>query len=378
VAVDGDKVYLGGSFRTAGGEIRGRVVQYDLTAQRWRSFGFNVSGPVHAFAVHGNEIYVAGTFEPGVGGAISTIVKWDGQHWSVMEAGIDGNIFAMTAVGDELYVGGNFRRIAGVRYDNIASYHLVTKQWSRLGEGLRNFDSTDYAFVNAIAANGSDLYVGGNFERVGGKTGGDSIAYLARWDGSAWHQVGAGIDGPSRSSVNAIIVHDGDLYVGGWFDRAGGEVANRIARWDGSRWWSLGSGADDVIYALAGVGKGIYAGGRFITTGQKPAFYFGRWNIPTLSVDAAPDNSAGAALAQNTPNPFSGATTISFTLARSGYTDLKIFDAHGIEVGTLFSGYLPAGPHDLRWKSDGVPSGVYYYRLRQGGEVMTRKLVVAR
>ena len=54
--------------------------------------------------------------------------------------------------------------------------------------------------------------------------------HIARWDGTAWHPLGSGMNG----FVDALAFGpDGSLYAGGKFTTAGGVTANGIARWDG-------------------------------------------------------------------------------------------------------------------------------------------------
>ena len=56
---------------------------------------------------------------------------------------------------------------------------------------------------------------------------------LARWDGTTWHALGAGLNG----TVRAIAVSGADVYAGGYFDGTGDYTDTRgILRWDGATW----------------------------------------------------------------------------------------------------------------------------------------------
>ncbi len=88
-------------------------------------------------------------------------------------------------------------------------------------------------------------------------------------------------------------------------------------------------------------------------------------------------------LRQNVPNPFNPKTTITFDLPLSGDVRLEIFNAVGQRVQTLWRGYLPGGTHEFQWQGmtdqgKDAPSGTYFYSLRSGGEVRTRRLVLIR
>jgi hypothetical protein len=87
------------------------------------------------------------------------------------------------------------------------------------------------------------------------------------------------------------------------------------------------------------------------------------------------------ALSQNSPNPFNPTTRISFSVERGGRTTLRIFDIAGRLVATLLDQNLPAGSHSITWRgldsrNRQVASGVYFYELRSGADVLTRSMVL--
>ncbi len=76
---------------------------------------------------------------------------------------------------------------------------------------------------------------------------------------------------------------------------------------------------------------------------------------------------------KNYPNPFNPTTTISFDLPKSANVDLSIYNIKGQKVKTLTSEKYPKGKHSLIWngtndKNQNVGSGVYFYKLKVGGE----------
>ena len=81
-------------------------------------------------------------------------------------------------------------------------------------------------------------------------------------------------------------------------------------------------------------------------------------------------------LYQNYPNPFNPMTTIRFVLKQSYFVELKMYDIRGREIETLISGIREAGAHDLDWNTGDLPSGIYLYRLKAGGYVETRKVIL--
>jgi hypothetical protein len=86
-------------------------------------------------------------------------------------------------------------------------------------------------------------------------------------------------------------------------------------------------------------------------------------------------------LYQNCPNPFNPTTTISFTLPNKAHTSLSIYNVEGKLVKTLVNDTMGEGFKEITW--DGrdthghqVSSGVYFYRLKAGKKVLTRKMAV--
>ncbi|MFH1755725.1 MAG: FlgD immunoglobulin-like domain containing protein, partial [Candidatus Latescibacterota bacterium] len=88
-----------------------------------------------------------------------------------------------------------------------------------------------------------------------------------------------------------------------------------------------------------------------------------------------------AGLSQNHPNPFHPRTTFDYTLPQAGMVDVRIYDARGRLVVSLESSAKPAGRHSIEWdgrNAGGMPvsSGVYYYRLTTGNNVLTKKMIL--
>ena len=81
-------------------------------------------------------------------------------------------------------------------------------------------------------------------------------------------------------------------------------------------------------------------------------------------------------LAQNHPNPFNPSTIIQFGLPKAARVTLKVVNLLGQEVKTLVDDFMPAGTHQVTFHADGLPSGVYLYRIQSGSFIATKKLVL--
>jgi hypothetical protein len=88
-------------------------------------------------------------------------------------------------------------------------------------------------------------------------------------------------------------------------------------------------------------------------------------------------------LEQNVPNPFNPRTVISFALTGEGQARLGIFDIRGQLVWKAGLSGFGAGRHEVVWNGTdsagaSVSSGIYFYRLTEGGRTETRKMVLMR
>jgi hypothetical protein len=76
------------------------------------------------------------------------------------------------------------------------------------------------------------------------------------------------------------------------------------------------------------------------------------------------------------PNPFSGNTTFSFTLANTGNASVKIYSLTGQEVASADAGILTAGVHYLNLDGSALKAGMYLYKVFAGKENYTGKIIV--
>jgi hypothetical protein len=80
-------------------------------------------------------------------------------------------------------------------------------------------------------------------------------------------------------------------------------------------------------------------------------------------------------LNSNYPNPFNASTFISFDLAEKTQVTVDIFNVLGQKVITLVDEVMEAGTHKVKWEAD-VTSGMYFYRMKTGDYVSTKKMVL--
>lgn len=81
-------------------------------------------------------------------------------------------------------------------------------------------------------------------------------------------------------------------------------------------------------------------------------------------------------LNQNYPNPFNPSTTISYSIPKQSYVEMKIFDMLGREVSALVSKEQSAGEYKVQFDATSLPSGMYVYSIVAGEFRSSKKLLL--
>ncbi len=172
----------------------------------------------------------------------------------------------------------------------------------------------------------------------------------------------------------SITMHNNDLYVA---------VKNTIYELPaGATTWSV-----YYSYPVGTLIKFIYYDDLLVGTG------YGLFVHPNVNaVDDETNIPEKFELFQNYPNPFNPMTNITYVIASGRdainrvstkgavQVSLKVYDALGREVATLVNQKQAPGKYSVQFNaasaSGGLPSGVYFYTLRTGNFVQTRKMVL--
>lgn len=81
-------------------------------------------------------------------------------------------------------------------------------------------------------------------------------------------------------------------------------------------------------------------------------------------------------LFQNYPNPLNSSTTIKYNLQKPSNVILNIYNISGQELETLVSGFKEVGVHDVIWRPEGLPLGIYFYKIQTDEYNETKKLII--
>lgn len=263
LAVHNGDLIAGGGFNLVNGDTLSTIAAWDGTT--WTPLGSELNkGSVTALTVYAGDL-VAAVHVHGVNDS-SFVATWDGNSWRSMGA-LNGYVNAMTEFQGLLYVGGSFNTAGGVSAMSMAAWNGTV--WTSVGGGIGGgVNST--GSVLALAVDGTTLVAGGDFVTAGGVP----VVNVARWNGTVWSSLGAGLGHPTVSVyVRDVVMFDGAPVAGGVF------ATDAVRRWNGSEWKPMSS-LYGVVMALTIHNGSLIAGGYFPTSDGKSSDGIVQWVPP--------------------------------------------------------------------------------------------------
>jgi ligand-binding sensor domain-containing protein len=299
----------------------------------WQKVALRLDDYVYALAINSSGRIFAGTGE-GLYRATPSLEFWHEVH--------SGRVFSV-AINDSDYIfigttNGIYRS-----KDTGDSWELVID--------LPNNSTL------ALAINASTQYIFAGTQKRG--------VLRSTNNGDSWTEVNTGL---TNTNVPSLAINSrGDIFAG----TNGGGVFRSTD--NGASWSDVNSGLmNPYVLALAINSSGeVFAG-----TSGNGIFR----SLPTITAveEIAVEIPTSFVLTQNYPNPFNPSTTIEYSLPKPSQVELKVYDILGKEVRTLVNGRQPAGQHRVSFEANGLPSGVYFYRIKGGAFVQTKKLTLLR
>jgi len=98
--------------------------------------------------------------------------------------------------------------------------------------------------------------------------------------------------------------------------------------------------------------------------------------INVVSVDNEITFAAKYILLQNYPNPFNPVTSIRYSVVSQQFVTLKVYEILGKEVATLVNEEKPAGSYEVQFDGSRLKSGIYFYQLKAGNFVESKKMIL--
>ncbi len=99
-------------------------------------------------------------------------------------------------------------------------------------------------------------------------------------------------------------------------------------------------------------------------------------NVQTTTGINAINFADGYSLLQNVPNPFSATTEIQYVIPSAQSVSITIYDEAGRLVAQPVNGTQAAGMHKISFAQEDLQSGVYFYQMRAGDFVKTRRMLI--
>ena len=305
--------------------------------------GFTQSA--NCFASIGGTVF-AGTND-GVYSSGNNGINWNACNNGLSYSNYDSiyghapQVVRLHAVGKNLF--------AGTTGEGIFRSTDEGTSWSEVDSGLNSLD------IYGLASIGTSIFASAFI--TGGGSGG---VFVSTNNGTNWNEMDSGI---TNHMINSLYVFDSDLF-------ACTNIDLFLSTNGGLSWKDVTAGTNldsSGFNFINVVGRYIVANGLWrcqlsnIITGIKP---------PLVS------SPSEFELDQNYPNPFNPSTTINFTLPEESRVNLTIYDILGRQMTELVNGKLSAGYYSVLWNAANFASGVYFYRLRAGNFVETKKLLL--
>ncbi|MFN9114803.1 MAG: T9SS type A sorting domain-containing protein, partial [Bacteroidota bacterium] len=319
--------------------------------------------------------------------------------WAQVGEKITGNDYTGAArQGASLALSGNGTRLMmGGYQDNNRQGAVWTFGndgcvWTQLGPKLVGTGGTSQAWQGysvSLSADGNTAVVGGNSDNnLAG------AAWVYTYAGSAWAQqarlVGTQASGAARQGNSVSLSVDGNVIVVG----GSGDDSNKGAVWvykkTGAAWVqqgakikgnnAVGSAKQVSKVSLSAKGTTDNIGGT-TDNEQNGAFwvYVPATTIPSMQqvmLEERTEVSSGLRLDQNIPNPFTGSTTISFSMPDACMAEWEITDVSGRMIQLLRRAYAEGENTERFDLSD--HSGVFYYRLKTPFGTAVKKMMIVK
>jgi hypothetical protein len=417
ISANGTTAVVGGP---ADNSNAGAVWVFTRSGTTWTQAGSKLVGSDAAGAAQqginvaisgdGNTIASGGFADRNYTGAAWAFASY-GSGWAQVGEKITGNDYTGAArQGASLALNGNGTRLLmGGYQDNnrqgaVWTFDLNDCDWIQQGSKLVGTGGTTQAWQGysvSLSADGNTAVVGGNNDNnlagaawVFTDSGSGNIGVRSFGGGSVWAQqarlVGTQAAGAARQGNSVSLSADGRVItVGG-----SGDDSNKGAIWvyrkTGAGWAQQGAkikGSNAVGAAKQGTSVSVSANGTTAIIGgpsdntNKGAFwvFIPATSIPAMQqvmLEERAEATASLRLDQNIPNPFTGSTTITFSIPEACVAEWEITDVSG-RVIQLFRRAYAEGENTERFDLGGN-SGVFYYRLKTPFGTDSRKMLIVR
>jgi hexosaminidase len=198
--------------------------------------------------------------------------------------------------------------------------------------------------------------------------------YSTRWasdySDNAWMYIDLG----KQCNIDAVKITWEAAY-GNKYDI---QVSDNASKWTTVKSVDDGNGGVDSLGSLNAKGRYIKFQGRQRITEWGFSMYEFEVSGSPATIVKPEDNTLPIKndLSQNYPNPFNPATTIKYSLEKSGQVLIKVYNLLGQEIATLINKEQAAGAHSVPFVAGSIPSGIYIYKISTGTYSDMKKMLL--
>ncbi|MCX7834030.1 MAG: T9SS type A sorting domain-containing protein [Ignavibacteria bacterium] len=143
--------------------------------------------------------------------------------------------------------------------------------------------------------------------------------------------------------------------------------------------WDVIISSSNQTYSYPVVVPGLY---NYVCTPHIPMGMVGSFNASPSNITPIAAIAYNYELFQNYPNPFNPTTKIRFSIPKSEFVTLKIYNVVGEEIAVLVNKFLNQGIYEYEFNANNLEnnlsSGVYFYTLRTESYQETKKLLLSK
>ncbi len=389
------------------------------TGTNWSPLGNEITGHVKDFTTYNNELIAGGVFYYSGIDTFRNIAKWNGTIWSSLGSGLSSDAYGLTVYNNDLIVGGDFTTAGGVSANKIAKWRptfpvsgsvLYSDNSQPATNGYVKAVKLEKATGNIITFDSAQIQTNGTYTLAHVPRDSVVLVFCPNSPGTSdwvvsyypstiyWRNastlypaanmtgVNIGVtritSSTNSNSVNgkvmglnnsqSVNIKDAVLYAksGNTFVRCGMSDAAGVYHLS-----SLPAGSLKILvdrFGYSGDSTNVTVTSMSNTDSVNFHLYRTIVNIKQVETTVPTEYR----LYQNYPNPFNPETRIRYSLPRSSFVNLVVYDALGREVQNLVNESQREGTYEAEFNASDIPSGVYFYRLTAEGYSETRKMVL--
>ena len=306
--------------------------------KNWNIINTNPPLGVNCLVSSGSDIF-AGT-ENGI--YLSTD---NGTNWAAVNNGLP-DYPMVTSI-----VAGGSNIFAELTYHGVYISSDNGVSWTSANNGLP-------AYIGCLLAKGSNIFAGT-----------ENGIYLSTDNGTNWTEMNNGF--MNVMAVYSLLLNGNNIFAGGTSFSGKGIY---LSTDNGANWTAVNNGLPD--------GTGIYSMDVINNTLIGSTRNFGIFSCPLsdmVPTDIKNNQSnlpSNFTLQQNYPNPFNPSTTITYSVPKSTLVNISVYNIVGDKVATLVNMWKDAGNYSLEFHKEKLASGIYFYRMKAGNFVETKKLIL--